>query len=202
LENLLNRSTKRISSIVNTLQDKRYIHIKPRNNKDERRLFPLITIQKCDGVFKGVFIPINVLSDNNLNDKEKFIFSIALYYSNVCKNCTLNNENLKEILGVTKNQISRIVNNLRRKGYTINEYIYINNHKEILYRKIKPIRKNDDTFCKKALYRYRQKVQQDMVENVNVLKSKNKNYKKYNGFHNYEGRKYPKEFFDGLYANL
>ena len=43
LENLLNRSTKRISSIINTLQDKRYIHIKPRNNKNERRLSSLIT---------------------------------------------------------------------------------------------------------------------------------------------------------------
>ena len=202
LEYLLNRSTKRISNIINTLYAKRYIHIKPRNNKNERRLSPLITIQECDGVFKGLFIPINVLSDNNLNDKEKFIFSIALYYSNVCKTCTLNNENLKNIFGVTKNQISRIVNNLRRKGYTINEYIYKSNHKEILYRKIKPIRKNDDTFCKKVLYRYNRKVGQDIEENVNVLKSKNKNYKNNNGFQNYVGRQYPKEVLESLYANI
>lgn len=202
LENLLNRSTKRISSIINTLQDKRYIHIKQRNNNQERQLFPLINIQEFAGVFKGLFIPINVLSDNNLNDKEKFIFSIALYYSNVYKTCTLNNENLKDILGVTKNQISRIVNNLRRKGYTINEYIYKNSHKEILYRKIKPILKNDDTFCKKVLYRYNRKVQQDIEENVNVLTYKNKNCKNNNGFHNYQGRQYSKDFFESLYANL
>lgn len=202
LENLLNRSTKRISSIINTLQDKRYIHIKPNNNIQERQLFPLVVINECEGIFKGLFIPINVLSDNNLNDKEKFIFSIALYYSNLCKTCTLNNENLKNIFSVTKNQISRIVNNLRRKGYTINEYIYKNNHREILYRKIKPIRKNDDTFCKKVLYRYNQKVGQDIEENVNVLKSKNKNYKNNNGFQNYVGRQYPKEVLESLYANI
>ena len=202
LENLLNRSTKRISSIINTLEDKRYIHIKPKNNIQERQLFPLVIINECEGIFKGLFIPINVLSDNNLNDKEKFILSIALYYSNVHKTCTLNNENLKDIFGVTKNQISRIVNNLRRKGYTINEYIYKNNHKEILYRIIKPIRKNDDTFCKEVLYRYNQKVQKDIVENVNVLKYKNKNYKNNNAFHNYQGRQYSKEVLESLYANL
>lgn len=66
-------------------------------------------------------MPISVLSDNNLNDKEKFIYSIALYYSNVHKQCTLNNENFHEIFGVTKNQISRIVNSLKIKGYTLNE---------------------------------------------------------------------------------
>ena len=106
LENLLDRSTKRISSIINTLQDKKYIHIRPKNNKQEKRLLPLVVIKECEGIFKGLFIPINVLSDNNLNDKEKFIFSIALYYNNVRKTCTLNNENLKDIFGVTKNQIS------------------------------------------------------------------------------------------------
>ena len=203
LEDLLDRSTKRISVILNTLQDKKYIHIVPRNNREERKLYPLVDIKDISEkvLFKGLFIPISVLADNNLNDKEKFIYSIALYYSNVHKQCTLNNENLKEIFGVTKNQISRIVNNLRRKGYTLNEYIYKNNHKEILYRKIRPIRKNDDTYCKKVQDRYNQKVLQDNLKNVTVLKSKNKNYNKYNGFHNYEGRQYSKEVLESLYAN-
>lgn len=189
--------------ILNTLQDKKYIHIVPRNNREERKLYPLVDIKDISEkvLFKGLFIPISVLADNNLNDKEKFIYSIALYYSNVHKQCTLNNENLKEIFGVTKNQISRIVNNLRRKGYTLNEYIYKNNHKEILYRKIRPIRKNDDTYCKKVQDRYNQKVLQDNLKNVTVLKSKNKNYNKYNGFHNYEGRQYSKEVLESLYAN-
>lgn len=203
LKHLLHRSTKRISSVINTLQDKKYIHIIPRNNTEERKLYPLVDIKDIDKkvLFKGLFIPISVLSDNNLHDKERFIYSISLYYSNIHKNCTLNNENLKEIFGVTKNQISRIVNSLNKKGYTSNDYFYKNNHKEILYRKIKPIRKNDDTYCKKVQDEYYQKVQQDILKNVNVLKSKNKNYKKYNGFHNYEGRHYSKEVLESLYAN-
>lgn len=203
LENLLHRSTKRISGIINTLQDKNYINIIPRNNREERKLYPLVDIRDIDKkvLFKGLFIPISVLADSNLNDKEKFIYSIALYYSNVHKQCTLNNENLKEIFGVTKNQISRIVNNLRRKGYTLNEYIYKNNHKEILYRKIKPIRKNDDTYCKKVQDRYNQKVLQGIERKDEVLKYKNNNYKKYNGFHNYEARQYSKEVLESLYAN-
>ena len=203
LEDLLNRSTKRISSIINTLQDKKYIHIIPRNNREERKLYPLVDIKDINKkvLFKGLFMPISVLSDNNLNDKEKFIYSITLYYSNVHKQCTLNNKNFHDIFDVTKNQISRIVNNLRIKGYTLNEYIYKNNHKEILYRKIKPIRKNDDTHCEKVQDKYYQKVQQDNLKNVNVLKSKNKNYKKYNRISNYEGREYEPEFLETLYAN-
>lgn len=150
----------------------------------------------------GLWIPYQILTDRKLRDKEKSILSIALYYNNVRKTSTLNNENLKDIFGVTKNQISRIVNNLKRKGYTINEYIYKSNHKEILYRKIKPIRKNDDTFCEKVLYRYNQKVQLDIDKNVNVLTYKNEKCKNNNRFHNYQGRQYSKEFFESLYANL
>lgn len=45
----------------------------------------------------GLWIPYQILTDKNLRDKEKFIYSIALYYSNVHKQCTLNNENLHEI---------------------------------------------------------------------------------------------------------
>lgn len=203
LADMLNRSIKRISSIINSLQDKKYIHIVPRNNKVERKLYPLINVDKPREKvpFKGLFIPINVLADDNINDKEKFIYSIALYYSNVHKQCTLNNENLHKIFGVTKNQISRIVNSLNKKRYTFNDYFYKNNHKEILYRKIRPIRKNDETYCKKVQDEYYQKVQQGILENVNVLKSKNNNYKKYRKSSNFEGRNYPPEFLERLYAN-
>ena len=176
LADMLNRSIKRISSVINTLQDKKYIHIVPKNKSEEwnRVNEP---IQKVP--FKGIFVPLKVLSDTNINDKEKFIYSITLYYSNVDKQCTLNNGNLKEIFGVTKNQISRIVSRLEKKGYTSNKYIYKNNYKEILYRQIISIRKNDDTYRKKIQYRYNKKVQQGMDKNVKVLKKENNNYKKY-----------------------
>lgn len=204
LADLLNRSTKRISSIINSLQDKKYIHIVPRNNKEDRKLYPLINVDESSEKvpFKGLFIPIKVLADNNINDKEKFIYSIVLYYSNVRKQCTLNNENFHEIFGVTKNQISRIVNSLNKKRYTFNDYFYKNNHKEILYRKIRPIRKNDDTHCEKVQDKYNQKVQQGILENVNVVKSKNNNYKKYKKSSNFESRDYSPEFLETLYANL
>ena len=181
LADMLNRSIKRISSIINTLQDKRYIHIVRKNKSVERKLYPLVRINELiqKVPFKGIFIPLKVLSDSNINDKEKFIYSITLYYSNVDRQCTLNNENLKEIFGVTKNQISRIVSRLQQKGYTSNKYIYKNNHKEILYRQITSIRKNDDTYRQKVQYRYNKKVQQGMDKNDKVLKYKNNNYKKW-----------------------
>lgn len=184
--------------------NKEYIYIEPRNKSEERKLYPLVRInepiQKVP--FKGLFIPIKVLTDNNINDKEKFIYTIALYYGNVEKQCTLNNGNLEEIFGVTKNQISRIVNRLSKKGYTKNKYVYKNVNKEILYREISTIRKNDDTYRKKVQYRYNQKVQQDMEEKGKVLIKKEKNnYKIKNNTRNYEGRKYPKGFLESLYAN-
>lgn len=117
----------------------------------------------------GLWIPYQILTDKNLKDKEKIIYS------------------------------------LERKLYSlvdIKDYFYKNNHKEILYRKIKPIRKNEDTYCKKVQDEYYQKVQQDNPKNVNVLKSKNKNYKKYNKISNYEGREYEPEFLETLYAIL
>ena len=91
----------------------------------------------------GLWIPYQILTDKNLSDKENH-----------------------KIFGVTKNQISRIVNSLNKKRYTFNDYFYKNNHKEILYRRIIPIRKNDDTYCEKVQDKYYQKVQQDILENV------------------------------------
>lgn len=109
------------------MQYKKYIYVVPRNNREERKLYPLVDIKDID---------------------KKVLF------------------------------------------------------KGLLYRKIKPIRKNDDTYCKKVQDKYYQKVQQDNLKNVNVLKSKNKNYKKYNRISNYEGREYEPEFLETLYANL
>ncbi len=85
LEDLLARSTKRISSVINTLQDKKYIYIIPRNNTEERKLYPLVDIKDINKkvVFKGLFMPISVLSDNNLNDKEKFIISIIKKFNKI-----------------------------------------------------------------------------------------------------------------------
>ena len=71
IRNILNRSIKRISSIINTLQDKKYILIVSKNKNEERKLYPLVRInepiQKVP--FKGLFIPLNVLLGNNINDK-------------------------------------------------------------------------------------------------------------------------------------
>ena len=90
---------------------------------------------------------------------------------------------------------------MEQKGYTLNKYIYKNNHKEILFRQIISIRKNDDTYRQKVQYRYNKKVQQGMDKNDKVLKNKNNNYKKYNNIRNYEGRNYSPEDLEGLYAN-
>lgn len=58
-------------SIINTLQDKKYILIVSKNKNEKRKLYSLVRInepiQKVP--FKGLFIPLNVLLGNNINDK-------------------------------------------------------------------------------------------------------------------------------------
>lgn len=168
----------------------------------------------------GLWILYQILTDKNLRDKEKIIYSFILFFSNNKGYCSIRNKYLEHLLHRSTKRISSIINTLQYK-----KYIYVvprNNREErklyplvdikdidkkvlfkgLLYRKIKPIRKNDDTYCKKVQDKYYQKVQQDNLKNVNVLKSKNKNYKKYNRISNYEGREYEPEFLETLYANL
>ena len=46
---------------------------------------------------KGIWIPIEVLTDKNLSDKEKMILAIILFLSKENNNCFCNNRNNKRI---------------------------------------------------------------------------------------------------------
>ena len=126
---------------------------------------------------KGLWIPIEVLTDKNLSDKEKHIYSLIIFLSQEKGYCFCTNKTISELLNISVTQVSKLVNSLKDKVYINIEMIYKENSKEVDVRKLIPIE-----------------------EKFKDNKYKNNNKK---GYCNYEQRDYDKEGFDwnSLYAN-
>lgn len=140
--------------------------------------------------FKGVWIEYKTLTDVNLNDKEKIVYSMIKYLSKK-RECTITNMYLSELLNISKIQSSRIINSLKKKGYIKVELVYKQSSKEIALRKIIPICKYDNT--------HKQINTKPINKNVKEIKSNNKihdNSWKYE----YE-RDYSNFDWKSLYAN-
>ena len=154
---------------------------------------------------KGIWIPIEILTDNKLSDKEKIIYTITIYLSKENKYCYLTNKSISELLNISITQVSKLVNSLKDKGYINIEMIYKENSKEVEMRKIIPIEEKLNTLFNKSLIPSPTKLQYPIEEKFkdnkyNINKYKNNNKK---GYCNYEQRDYDKEGFDwnSLYAN-
>lgn len=50
---------------------------------------------------KAVWIPIEILTDNKLSDKEKYIYAIILYLSKENNYCYLTNKSISELLNIS-----------------------------------------------------------------------------------------------------
>lgn len=131
---------------------------------------------------KGLWIPIEVLTDKNLSDKEKHIYSLIIFLSQEKGYCFCTNKTISELLNISVTQVSKLVNSLKDKVYINIEMIYKENSKEVDVRKLIPI---EEKF-------------KDNKYNINKYKNNNKK-----GYCNYEQRDYDKEGFDwnSLYAN-
>ena len=145
---------------------------------------------------KGLWIPIEILTDKNLSDKEKTILSIILFFSKENNNCFCTNGIISELLNISSKQVSKLINSLKAKGYIGVTMKYKENSKQIERRTIKPIQEKFNTSPSKVLYPIEQKVK-DNKYIINNNKNNNK------GYCNYEQRDYDKEGFDwnSLYAN-
>lgn len=141
--------------------------------------------------FKGVWIPYEILTDKKLNDKEKIIYSMIVSLSKE-NDCTMSNAYIGNLLNICNVQVSRIVNSLKEKGYIKTEMIYKENTKEVLFRKIRPINKNDNT--------YKQICTTPIIKNVKDIKYSNKINNK-NCCNLESGRDYRDFDFSKLYAN-
>ena len=153
---------------------------------------------------KGLWIPIEILTDKNLSDKEKHIYSLVIFLSQEKQYCFCTNKTISELLNISVTQVSKLVNSLKDKGYINIEMVYKENSKEVDIRKLIPIKEKLNTLFNKSLipsptklqYTTREKFK-DNKYNINKYKNNNK------GYCNYEQRDYEKEGFDfnSLYAN-
>ncbi len=165
---------------------------------------------------KGLWIPAEILLNEELSDKEKIILAMILYLSEETKSCFASNKYIANIVNVTHERVSKIISSLKDKGYVRVKLKYKTDSKEIEQRQIIPIVEN--------INRYSQKVQEGIEENnyldsqkqlhpmdindkdiINNIKNKKiysnelNNNKKYKS--NYKGRDYTNFDFTKLYAN-
>ena len=151
---------------------------------------------------KGIWIPIEILTDNKLSDKEKIIYTITIYLSKENKYCYLTNKSISELLNISITQVSKLVNSLKDKGYINIEMVYKENSKEVEMRKIIPIEEKLNTLFNKSLIPSPTKLQYPIEEKFKDNKIYNKdkqNFKKTKA--NFEERKYEGFDFNTLYAN-
>ena len=158
---------------------------------------------------KGIWIPIEILTDEKLSDKEKIIYAIILYLSKENNYCYLTNKTMSELLNISITQVSKLVNSLKDKTYINIELIYKKNSKQVEMRKLIPISKNKDTYLTKVKYPLQQNFNTPIKEKFKDNKYNNKNinkcnitrqdYKKLRA--NFEQRDYTNYDFTKLYAN-
>lgn len=65
---------------------------------------------------KGLWIPVEILLNENLSDKEKIILSMILYLSEETKSCFVSNKYIANIVNVTSDRVSKIISSLKEKN--------------------------------------------------------------------------------------
>ena len=157
---------------------------------------------------KGIWIPVEILTDKKLSDKEKTIYAIIIYLSKENQYCFITNKTISELLNISVTQVSNLINSLKKKKYIETELIYKENTKQVEMRKLIPI-KNEDTYLRKVKYPPQENFNTPIKENFKDNKYNNKINNKYNGNNNFskknmanfEQRDYTNYDFTKLYAN-
>ncbi len=157
---------------------------------------------------KGIWIPVEILTDKKLSDKEKTIYAIIIYLSKENQYCFITNKTISELLNISVTQVSNLINSLKKKKYIETELIYKENTKQVEMRKLIPI-KNEDTYLRKVKYPPQENFNTPIKENFKDNKYNNKINNKYNSDNkfqkknmaNFEQRKYDDIDLTRLYAN-
>lgn len=116
---------------------------------------------------KGLWIPVEILLNKDLSDKEKIILSMILYLSEETKSCFASNKYIASIVNVTTNRVSKIISSLKEKQYIKVKLKYKTDSKEIEQRQITPIVQKINRYNSKS---------QEGIETNNYLNSQNRPY--------------------------
>lgn len=151
---------------------------------------------------KGLWVPMEVIADNNLSDKEKFIYSLLLVYSTKKGSTTITNKIISQMFFVSKTQVSKLISSLKRKNY-IDTNIVRNESKQIINRTIIPMKLFANTYVKKDKTPIEQSnitpIKQKFTDNN---KKYNKNYLKNNISNRMEtSAEYENMDYDNFYSN-
>ena len=168
---------------------------------------------------KGLWIPADILLNEDLSDKEKIILSMILYLSEESKSCFASNKYIANIVNVTHERVSKIISALKDKGYVSVKLKYKKDSKEIEERQITPIVENINRYSQdvqegtqtnnysdsqKQLYPIVEK-DKDIINNIknkNNYNKQNYNQTKYTPYRNEGSDKAMENFdWDSLYAN-
>lgn len=158
---------------------------------------------------KGIWIPIEILPDDKLSDKEKIIYAIVMYLSKENQYCFLTNKTISELLNISVTQVSNLISSLKKNKYIETEIIYKENTKQVEIRKLIPI-KNKDTYLRKVKSPPQENFNAPIKEKFKDNKYNNKINNKYNGNNNFykknranfEQRDYADFDFTKIYANV
>ena len=66
---------------------------------------------------KGLWIPAEILLNEDLSDKEKIILSMILFLSEDTSSCFASNKYIANIVNVTHERVSKIIRSLKNKEY-------------------------------------------------------------------------------------
>lgn len=165
---------------------------------------------------KGLWIPADILLDEKLTDKEKFILSMIICLSDETGSYFASNQYIASVVKVTQNRVSKIISSLKNKKYIQVILKYKKESKEIEQRQIIPIVQMNNRYSQNKQEGIgnnnnfdSRNEQQPIGENnkdiINNIKNKN-NYNKEshikkNNKANFEQRDYTDFDFTKLYAN-
>jgi DNA-binding MarR family transcriptional regulator len=114
-----------------------------------------------------ITVSIEIMHDNNLNQSQKFILAEIEQLSQLDKGCIASNKHFSDLIGITKENVSRNINELEKKGYISIEIVKgSRNHNRIitLTTLVRPPYQSSKTPLLK---------QQETKENKTINKTKN-----------------------------
>ena len=151
---------------------------------------------------KGIWIPIEILTSVSLSDKEKYIYSLVLFFSKNDGYCTITNKYIANIVNLSDTRVSKLVSSLSKKKYVHVITNFQDTTRQIINRKIIPLVKYENHTYSKTTSDIdnnnntpSQKYTNPIVKNDKYI-----NNKKYNN-HKSNERVYTNEFLESIYAN-
>ena len=155
---------------------------------------------------KGLWIPYEILTNEHLSDKEKYIYSLILFFSKNDGYCTITNKYIATIVNLSDTRVSKLISSLSKKKYVQVITNFQDTTRQIINRKIIPLVKYDNPTYSKSTTHIGNNNNNSSSKDTTPLVENNKyiNNNKYNNYKNRfndNRRIYSAEDFEKLYAN-